>query len=420
MTCDSSWPAVPFPDVIDFREGPGIMARDFREAGTPLIRLAGLTGIDLLAGCNYLDPEMVSEKWSHFALEEGDILLSTSASLGRTARVPASAVGAIPYTGLIRMRPRDERVLPQYVEYLLADPSFQSQIEAMGAGSVMRHFGPSHLRKMTVRVPPCDEQRRIAGVLAALDEKIEHNLRLWRARLDLADTFYGVALGRARDGGCLLHDLYAVGLSGVWGSDTRTDKETVATSCLRGRDLEDFLEGKPMETPIRFISERQMSSRTFADGEIWTAGSGTLGPTLLISSATARRWPHRITYSNFVKRLVPTGASTQASQAWLQLVRAWKAGEFELFRTGTAMPNLDAQALLAGISVPTLQSSDQALLDQLVRAATDPALLAENDTLSAIRDTLLPKLVSGAIRVPDRNDPDGVLGAVSEASGMAV
>src|SRR5919197_3932854 len=138
MTSEASL-EVALPEVIDFQEGPGIMARDFRESGVPLIRLAGLSGGSLLEGCNFLEPAMVDRKWSHFRLRSGDTLLSTSATLGRIARVTAEAEGAIPYTGIIRMRPKDGRVHPDFVQYMLEAPYFQRQVEAMGAGSVMRH-----------------------------------------------------------------------------------------------------------------------------------------------------------------------------------------------------------------------------------------------------------------------------------------
>jgi type I restriction enzyme S subunit len=72
-----AWRTWPFQEVIDFQEGPGILAKDFRDEGVPLVRLAGLNrGASVLGGCNFLEPEMVKNHWSHFALQEGDILLN--------------------------------------------------------------------------------------------------------------------------------------------------------------------------------------------------------------------------------------------------------------------------------------------------------------------------------------------------------
>ncbi len=48
----------------------------------------------------------------------------------------------------------------------------------VGAGSVIRHFGPMHLRQMSVRLPPPEEQRAIAHILGTLDDKIELNRRM--------------------------------------------------------------------------------------------------------------------------------------------------------------------------------------------------------------------------------------------------
>lgn len=63
-----------------YQEGPDILAVDFRNSGVSLIRIAGMQGDKLsLEGCNYLDPEMVERKWSHFKLDLGDIVTSTSA-----------------------------------------------------------------------------------------------------------------------------------------------------------------------------------------------------------------------------------------------------------------------------------------------------------------------------------------------------
>ena len=196
------WEERPFEEVIDFREGPGILAKDFREDGVPLVRLAGLSrGASVLAGCNYLDPESSAKRWDQFRLEFGDVLLSTSASLGRIAVVGEEGIGAVPYTGIIRMRPRDTTVHRPFIRYLLEGPDFQQQCEVVGVGSVIRHFGPMHLRQMTLKIPPLPEQRAIAHILGTLDDKIELNRRMNQTLESMARAIFQdwfVAFGPVR------------------------------------------------------------------------------------------------------------------------------------------------------------------------------------------------------------------------------
>ena len=188
----SSYDAIeaPLPDLVDFQEGPGILARDFRSSGVPLIRLAGLSdsATTVLAGCDFLDPAMVPQRWSHFSLRLGDVLLSTSASLGRIATVGPDAVGAIPYTGIIRMRPKNDQVSASLIPCVLRSRQFQQQVEAMGVGSVIRHFGPSHLKHMTVRVPVASAQRALDPLVTAGSRRIEVNRAESRSLTALRDA----------------------------------------------------------------------------------------------------------------------------------------------------------------------------------------------------------------------------------------
>ena len=168
------WLELEFPEAIDFQEGPGILAKDFRTYGVPLIRLAGMDdGVSLLNGCNYLDEELVAKKYEHFRIKKGDIILSTSATLGKTSYVDEEAVGAIVYTGLVRMRPKNGSVYAPFIKYLLQSPRFIQQIESMGVGSVMKHFGPTHLKKISITLPTFDEQKIISALFPAIETAME-------------------------------------------------------------------------------------------------------------------------------------------------------------------------------------------------------------------------------------------------------
>lgn len=284
---------------------------------------------------------------------------------------------------------------PRFVYYL-----FESlDLSGFDSGSVQPMLNRNYIAQVPLLVPPLPEQRAIAEVLGALDDKIESNRRIWNLRLELARSAFRKS-AREAEATTPLGELYEVGLSGVWGQDEPSGKATVATSCLRGRDLEDFVAGGSVESPVRFISEKQLSSRVFQNGEIWTAGSGSLGPSLLITEEVARLWHNQLTYSNFVKRLVPIGGHDMAELAWNAIVDAWRNDGFAAFRTGTAMPNLDPSALLAGVQVPLVANETREEVALLTNAALDPEVLRENQALAQLRDTLLPALLSGRIRVP--------------------
>jgi type I restriction enzyme S subunit len=189
--CPNEWAVIPFTDAVDFREGPGILAKDFRESGVPLLRLRNIERpfVDL-DGCNFLDPEMVKSRWEHFSVLPGDLLVSTSGTLGRVSIATQASAGSIPYTGIIRMRPARPDVDAGFIRYFLTSPLFQLQAEASASGSVLRHFGPSHLREMSFPVPSEEEQRAIAGVLGSLDDKIEQNHRMARSLEELAEAIF--------------------------------------------------------------------------------------------------------------------------------------------------------------------------------------------------------------------------------------
>jgi type I restriction enzyme S subunit len=78
-----------------------------------------------------------------------------------------------------------------------------------------------------------------------------------------------------------------------------------------------------------------------------------------------------------------------------------KSGEIWEYVNGTSVPNLDANSLLSGKAVPIPPMSVLDKYCDFVRPIWQEKYLGENHTLSALRDTLLPKLTSGELRVQD-------------------
>lgn len=188
-TMPAHWSLTPLKRAVAYQEGPGIMAADFRDAGVPLLRISSVnTATATLDGCNFLDPDLVRDRWSHFQVAMGDLLISASASMGTIAEVAThDVVGAVPYTGIIRIS--QGKMLRDFAKWFFISEEFLMQVEALKTGSTIQHFGPSHLGRMWVGLPPASEQRAIAAHLRHSTAWIDESIRTAER---------GVALARER------------------------------------------------------------------------------------------------------------------------------------------------------------------------------------------------------------------------------
>jgi len=163
------FPEYELSEIADFQEGPGILAVDFHDEGIPLLRLKGIENeFATLDGCNYLLPEKVELKWKHFCVQKGDILIGSSASVGRVSIVDDNTIGAIPYTGIIRFRINEKLVNQTFLLALLCSEVFIRQVTRMSTGSTIKHFGPTHLKKVRLPVPPLNLQNELEKLFSSL------------------------------------------------------------------------------------------------------------------------------------------------------------------------------------------------------------------------------------------------------------
>ena len=205
-----NWRVMPFKHAVQFVEGPGIMASDFRDEGVPLLRVSSVRGaVATLDGCNYLDPDKVNKTWAHFRVKCGDLLISASASMGTVSLVNEETEGAVPYTGIIILRPRDGVATRDFIRSFVVSDHFMRQIDIIKAGATIQHFGPTHLNQIIMAIPrSLDEQAEIARRLedsreqyAALKIQVaEHiaRLREYRSSLISAAVTGQIDVGASR------------------------------------------------------------------------------------------------------------------------------------------------------------------------------------------------------------------------------
>jgi len=140
------WTTGKFKHIVVFQEGPGILADDFCEEGVPLLRIRNLTpGGATLNGCGFVSEKKACTKWKHFRVRKGDILISCSATTGIVSVVDDECVGAIPYTGIIRVWPLPSRSVPGFIRHFVVSRPFLDQIDSLKSGVAIQHYGPAHL-----------------------------------------------------------------------------------------------------------------------------------------------------------------------------------------------------------------------------------------------------------------------------------
>ena len=306
---------------------------------------------------------------------------------GKTAYVDMLDDGEIGFgsTEFIVMRAKTGISDPQFVYYTAINPVFRNvAIKSMVGSSGRQRVQQSVLEELELSVPDLDEQRRIGDFLAKIDEKIALNDRINDNLADLLQTIYQGRFG---------NDILAVN-QGVLSDICSYSRDKVAVSELNVRtyfSTENMLSGKAGSTEATSLPT---TSQTTACHK---------GDTLI---SNIRPYFKKIVYcedkcgcSTDVLCFTPSQPCYSA-----YLFSTLYADKFFAFMVagskGTKMPRGDKQQIM---TYPVVLPSEEELAG--FNTIASPLLeqiysnRAENKRLSILRDTLLPKLMSGEIDV---------------------
>jgi type I restriction enzyme, S subunit len=116
-----------------------------------------------------------------------DVLLTKDGSIGRVAICDRADVCINQSVALIQP---NGNINSRFLLYLLQTPHYQRRMEEDSDGTTIKHIYITRVDKMEVAIPPLAEQDAIIGVVGALDEKIELNRRMNETLEAMARTLF--------------------------------------------------------------------------------------------------------------------------------------------------------------------------------------------------------------------------------------
>ena len=117
------------------------------------------------------------DSWMNRGLPEpGDVVMTTEAPLGEIAQLDNRKVAL--GQRLITLRGRPELLNNTYLKFAMQAAFVQNQLKARSTGTTVLGISQRELREVEIPLPPLSEQHRIAHILGTLDEKIELNRQM--------------------------------------------------------------------------------------------------------------------------------------------------------------------------------------------------------------------------------------------------
>jgi type I restriction enzyme, S subunit len=406
--------------------GDGYRAKnsELSSSGLPFARVSNIDG-----GFNFTDvdrfPVRNLAKVKDKVSQPGDTVFTSKGTVGRFAYVTEETEQFVYSPQLCYWRSLDASlILPRFLYYWLNGREFWLQVNGVkGQTDMADYVSLSDQRKMFISIPSLAEQRAIAHILGSLDDKIELNRQMNRTLEEMAraifkswfvdfDPVHAKARGEQPTGmdaatAALFPNSFEETELGLvprgWRVGTIGD---IAQNSRRGADPNNL----SADTP--YIGLEHMPQRSIALSEWGKSGAVTSGKFHFeqwdILFGKLRPYFHKV-------GIAPSAGIcstdilviTEKEQHWFGLVLGHLSSTTfvdyaSAVSTGTRMPRTNWSDM-ACFPIP-IPNDDLALrLTEIVKPLIELIIsnIYESRTLAELRDTLLPKLMSGQLRVPE-------------------
>lgn len=375
--------------IADIQTGPfgsQLHKEDYVETGTPIVTVEHL-GNRVFTEQN-LPRVSDSDKARliKYTLSTGDIVFSRVGSVDRCSYVDKSHDGWMFSGRCLRVRPT-ELVDSLYLYYYFCLEETKQFVRNIAVGATMPSINTKLLGEVEIALPDLNNQKRIAAVLSSLDDKIENNQKLNDNLQQQAAALFSSLYDRSNT------EVGFTDLIQILGGGTpKTGENTYWNGNIA------FFTPKDVGTPYTLITEKTISkeglshcnSRLYPVNTVFVTARGTVG------------------------KVGMSGVPMAMNQSCYALVGKETQQLLVYFYTLKAVDRLKHKASGAVFDAITTRDFES---EQIMKLSDDDATAflcvaepmfqavlnnnIENLRLSTLRDSLLPKLMSGEIDVSD-------------------
>lgn len=344
--------------------------------------------------------------YEKFQLKAGDLMVArTGASIGVNMIIKKD-LNAVFNNGLIRIRV-NEKSFPEYVYFLISSKLFEDHILSISQGtSTQPNIQIGALLGFPIFLPPLAEQRAIAAVLSSLDDKIELLCEQNKTLVETAQAIFkewfvnfnfpgatgkmvDSELGEIPDGWevAKLTRLFDF-IKGIEpGSDNYSVKRLSEDYLpfYRVQDTSNY-----NKTPNVFVDQKLLNQKIFKTDDILISLDGTIGRVFIGGSGG---------YSSGIRKVI--GKESFISRALIFCFL--KSDKFQ--RELGSFAGAETTIKHAGGAIEHIKFIFERSVCEKYGRVADPIFqklisnISQIQTLFALRDTLLPKLMSGRVRV---------------------
>lgn len=428
----SEWDKVLLGDVADEitvgHVGP--MASEYRSSGVPFLRSLNIDYLRINTDDLKFIDTAFHKRLSKSKLRPGDVVIVRTGKPGTCAVIPDTLPEAN-CSDLVIVHCGDA-IDPHFLAYYV-NSAAKGHVHAHLVGAVQQHFNVASARAIEIKLPSIEEQRSIVATLRALDDKIELNRQMsatlegmaralfksWLVDFDpvrakaegrdpdlpleivvlFPESFEDTELGeipmgwRIENMGGVLGQL----ISGARprGGALANGVPSIGAENVRGLGKYDF--SKEKFIPREFFERLRQRGADIRPGDVLLYKDGAeIGRKSYFDCG----FPHEECAVNehvFILR---------ARVPWLQrlmffwLDQKWMTSEIRALNSNSAQPGINQGGVR---SLPMLLPAEVVgqAFDRAIAPLTDRIFQCnlESRTLAAVRDTLLPKLISGEIRM---------------------